>query len=191
MCRGSMISFPKQCTQQGQRGRKTRGEMTCPKPYGEQVAEPSKVPGAAVQSLQVSLTPSRKWTEEFPGVLFLQTSKSSPSPSTSLWNAAAAMSRCGYFGHSFCLRGYLQIIQWSKDGRTLCTYKEITEVFNFWWRQLFGKKRFPFFVEPDLRGLISCAPQIQDQCFGELVDLGMSPRMSVKIPLDQESLAGE
>lgn len=61
---------------------------------------------------------------------------------------------------SFCLRGHLQIIQSSKDGRTLCTYKEITVVFNFWWEQLFGKKRFPFFVEPNLRGFISCAPQV-------------------------------
>lgn len=67
MSRGRMISSPTQCTQHGQRGRNARGEMTCPRPYGKQVAEPSKAPGAAVQSLQASLTPSRKATEESQG----------------------------------------------------------------------------------------------------------------------------
>lgn len=164
MCRGKMISLPKQRAQQGQRGRKTRGEMTCPRPYGEQVAEPSKVPGAAVQSLQTSLTLSRKPTEESPGVLSLQTSQSyrpkCPRPSVSPWDAAAARSSCVCIGH-----GEVSVSRTSpnysvKQGWQNSLHSQGNNCgIQLLIRTIVWQEEIPPFVEPDLRGFVSCAPQ--------------------------------
>lgn len=130
-------------------------------PYGEQVAEPSKMPGAAEQSLQASLTPS--------GSQLRNPQECCPCRPHSLpdTKAPGPVSHCGMLQQLWAGVFVLGTVTFLSQ-RISPNYSvkqgwqnslEITVVFNIWWEQLFGKKRFLFFVEPDLRGFISCAPQ--------------------------------